>query len=48
MGHGGEHEGYVSLAGCLLEHGAVVVVLSNRVVDISPVAGSLVNAAIAD
>ena len=48
VGHGGEHEGYVSLAGCLLEHGAVVVVLSNRVVDISPVAGSLVNAAIAE
>ena len=48
VGHGGEHVGYVSLAGCRPEDGVVVVVLSNRLVDISPVAGSLVNAVLAD
>lgn len=35
VGHDGEHEGYVSLAGCLPEDGTVVVVLSNDVVDLS-------------
>jgi D-alanyl-D-alanine carboxypeptidase len=48
VGHGGEHVGYVSLAGCLPEHGAVVVVLSNQLVDISAVAGRLVDAARSD
>jgi CubicO group peptidase (beta-lactamase class C family) len=48
VGHSGEHVGYVSLAGCLPEHGAVVVVLSNRVVDISAIAGPLVDAALSD
>jgi D-alanyl-D-alanine carboxypeptidase len=48
VGHGGEHVGYVSLAGCLPEHGAVVVVLSNQLVDISAVAGRLVGAARSD
>lgn len=33
VGHTGEHVGYVSWAGCLPEEGAVLVVLSNRVVD---------------
>ena len=42
VGHGGEHVGYVSMAGCLPETGAVVVVLSNRVIDISRVALRLV------
>lgn len=44
VGHGGEGIGYVSLAGCLPASGVVVVVLSNEMIDISPVAGSLVNA----
>jgi D-alanyl-D-alanine carboxypeptidase len=48
VGHGGEHVGYVSLAGCLPEHGAVVVVLRNQLVDISAVAGRLVDAARSD
>ena len=30
VGHGGEHIGYVTWAGCLPEEGSVVVVLSNR------------------
>lgn len=48
VGHGGEHVGYVSLAGCLPEQGAVVVVLSNHVVDISAVAGPLVQAVLSE
>jgi D-alanyl-D-alanine carboxypeptidase len=48
VGHGGEHIGYMSLAGCLPEHGAVVVVLSNHVVDLSAVAGPLVDAVRSD
>jgi D-alanyl-D-alanine carboxypeptidase len=48
VGHGGEGIGFVSLAGCLPASGAVVVALSNQMIDISPVAGALVNAAIAD
>ena len=48
VGHGGEHEGYSSLAGCLPEHGAVVVVLSNHVVDTSAIAGPLVDALSSD
>ncbi|MEX1263164.1 MAG: serine hydrolase domain-containing protein [Actinomycetota bacterium] len=44
VGHGGEHEGYVSLAGCLPEDGSVVVVLSNSEIDISAVAEPLVDA----
>ncbi len=45
VGHGGEHVGYTSLAGCLPADGVVFVVLANRsadVVDISAVAGPLV------
>ena len=44
VGHGGEHEGYVSLAGCLPEDGSVVVVLSNNLIDTSAVAAPLVGA----
>ena len=33
VGHTGEHIGYVAWAGCLPDDGAVVVVLSNRVVE---------------
>ena len=33
VGHTGEHDGFVSWAGCLPDDGAVIVVLSNRVVD---------------
>jgi D-alanyl-D-alanine carboxypeptidase len=33
VGHTGSHDGYVSWAGCLPEDGAVVVVLTNQVVD---------------
>jgi CubicO group peptidase (beta-lactamase class C family) len=33
VGHTGSHDGYVSWAGCLLEYGAVVVVLTNQVFD---------------
>ncbi|HEY6566752.1 MAG TPA: serine hydrolase domain-containing protein [Actinomycetota bacterium] len=44
VGHGGEHVGYVSMAGCLPEDGAVIVVLSNDVVDLSPVAQRLIDA----
>jgi D-alanyl-D-alanine carboxypeptidase len=44
VGHGGKHEGYVSLAGCLPEDGSVVVVLSNNMIDISAVAEPLVDA----
>lgn len=43
VGHGGEHEGYVSLTGCLPEDGSVVVVLSNDVVDLSAVAQRLLD-----
>lgn len=32
-GHTGEHDGYVSWAGCLPEDGSVVVVLTNHVVE---------------
>ncbi len=48
VGHGGQHIGYASLAGCLPDDGVVVVVLANRsadAVDLSAVAGPLVNAA---
>jgi D-alanyl-D-alanine carboxypeptidase len=48
VGHSGEHVGFVSWAGCTPGDGSVVVVLSNRVVDLDPVAGSLVNAVSAD
>ena len=44
VGHAGEHIGYMSLAGCLPEDGAVVVVLSNDVVDLSPIAERLIEA----
>lgn len=33
VGHGGEHIGYVTWAGCLPEDGPVVVVLTNRYVE---------------
>jgi D-alanyl-D-alanine carboxypeptidase len=45
VGHGGEHVGYVSWAACVPEHASVVVVLSNRMVDISAVALPLLSAA---
>ena len=45
VGHSGEHIGYMALAGCLPEDGAVVVVLSNDVgIDLSAIAGPLVAA----
>ena len=44
VGHSGEHVGYMSLAGCLPEDGAVVVVLSNDVLDLSPIARRLIDA----
>jgi D-alanyl-D-alanine carboxypeptidase len=44
VGHGGEHVGYRSLAGCLPERGVVFVVLSNHLIDTSAVAGPLVDA----
>jgi D-alanyl-D-alanine carboxypeptidase len=45
VGHTGEHIGYVAWAGCLPEHGAVVVVLHNHVVeDIGAMARPLVDA----
>ena len=45
VGHGGEHVGYTSLAGCLPEQGVVVVVLSNDdMIDTSAVAEPLVDA----
>jgi len=45
VGHSGEHVGYMALAGCLPEDGAVVVVLSNDVgVDLSAIAEPLVDA----
>ena len=44
VGHGGEHVGYTSLAGCRPEQGVVVVVLSNDMIDTSAVAGPLVDA----
>jgi D-alanyl-D-alanine carboxypeptidase len=44
VGHGGEHVGYVSLAGCLPEDGVVVAVLSNSTADLSAIAGPLVRA----
>ena len=46
VGHGGEHIGYTSLAGCLPRDGIVVVVLANRsadVIDVSAIAGPLVD-----
>jgi ribosomal protein S12 len=51
VGHGGEGiigYDYVSWAGCLPEEHAVVVVLSNRMIDISGVAVPLVEAASSD
>ena len=46
LGHGGEHVGYTSLAGCLPDDGVVVVVLANAdAVDLSAVAGPLVEVA---
>ena len=49
VGHTGEHDGYVAWAGCLPEDGAVLVVLSNRVVaDIGGMARPLVVAARSD
>jgi len=48
VGHGGEGIGFVSLAGCLPASGVVVVVLSNQMIDISPVAGRLVDAVRSD
>jgi len=44
VGHSGEHIGYMALAGCMPEDGAVVVVLSNDVVDLSAIAQPLVDA----
>lgn len=44
VGHGGEDVGYRSLAGCLPDDGVVFAVLANRGVDISAVAGPLVDA----
>ncbi len=44
VGHGGEHVGYMSLAGCLPEQGVVVVVLGNDMIDTSAVAEELVDA----
>jgi len=43
VGNTGVHVGYEAWAGCLPEHGAVVVVLSNRIVDIGSVAAPLVS-----
>ena len=49
VGHTGSHDGYVSWAGCLPEDGAVVVVLSSRVVqNIGAMARPLVVAARSD
>jgi D-alanyl-D-alanine carboxypeptidase len=49
VGHLGENFGYVAWAGCLPEDGAVVVVLTNHVVDdIGGMARPLVEAVIAD
>lgn len=49
VGHGGRHDGYVSYAGCLLEDGSVIVVLSNRAdLDITEIADSLADAARSD
>jgi D-alanyl-D-alanine carboxypeptidase len=46
VGHTGQHDGYVSWAGCLPEDGSVVVVLTNHVVDdIGAMARPLVDAA---
>ena len=46
VGHGGEHIGYTSLAGCLPDDGVVVVVLANAdAVDLSALAGPLVEVA---
>lgn len=45
VGHTGQHDGYVSWAGCLPEDGSVVVVLTNHVVDdIGAMAEPLVDA----
>ncbi len=44
VGHAGEDVGYVAWAGCLPDLGSVIVVLSNRMVNISDTADSLVNA----
>lgn len=43
VGHGGASSGYVSQAGCMPDPGIVVVVLSNRMIDTSLVAGSLLD-----
>lgn len=49
VGHTGDHVGYAAWAGCLPEHGSVVVVLHNRVVeDIGAMAGLLVDAVRSD
>jgi D-alanyl-D-alanine carboxypeptidase len=49
VGHTGSHDGYVSWAGCLPEYGAVIVVLSNHVVeDIGGMARPLVEAVQSD
>jgi D-alanyl-D-alanine carboxypeptidase len=49
VGHTGQHVGYVSWAGCLPEYGAVIVVLSNHVVeDIGGMARPLVEAVQSD
>lgn len=44
VGHGGEDLGGVALAGCLPDDGVVFAVLVNRSVDVSAVAGPLVDA----
>ena len=44
VGHGGQDLGGVSLAGCLPDDGVVFAVLVNRSVDVSAVAGPLVDA----
>ena len=49
MGHTGGNFGYVSWAGCLLDEGAVIVVLSDREFeDIGGMARPLVDAVTAD
>jgi CubicO group peptidase (beta-lactamase class C family) len=45
VGHSGEHIGYRAWAGCLPEEGVVIAVLSNRELDASLLARSLVVAA---
>jgi hypothetical protein len=48
LGHSGEDVGYVSWAGCFPDYGSVIVVLSNRMVNISDAARALVIAVSSD